>query len=99
MTRSLLLAVTVPCALALTAQEIAAFKVGSATCIKDAISTGGKELCANVAVTTSNGQHTITTNSVPSHGKHLTGYLYRDIFRGFCLEIPEQTEKTTYAVP
>lgn len=73
----------------LTDAEIAAFGIGEATCINDDVSTGGSELCGCVEVSSDGNTISITSNSVPSHGKHLSGYQYRDIFRGFCLEIVE----------
>jgi len=73
----------------LTDAEIAAFGVGEAACINDVVSTGNTQLCGCVDVSSDGSTITITSNSVPSHGQHLTGYQYRDIFRGFCLEIVE----------
>lgn len=73
----------------LTDLEMAAFQVGEMECFSDSTSTGGKELCPYLDVSSDGSTISITSNSVPSHGKHLKGYQYRDIFRGFCLEIVE----------
>ena len=69
----------------LTDAEIAAFGVSNSECYSDSISTAGLTVCPCVEVAEDGDNLRIVTNSVPSHGQHLKGYEYRDIFRGFCL--------------
>jgi len=77
-------------ALALTDDEISMFKT-SGNCLPSCMSTGHQsDLCATVSITVNGTDLIVESNSIPDHDI-LKDYLYRDIWRGFCMTIAGQS--------
>eukprot|EP00475_Leptophrys_vorax_P026245 TRINITY_DN3692_c0_g1_i4.p1 TRINITY_DN3692_c0_g1~~TRINITY_DN3692_c0_g1_i4.p1 ORF type:complete len:185 (+),score=40.00 TRINITY_DN3692_c0_g1_i4:28-582(+) len=93
----LALLVNPPVVTALTGDEIAQFTT-TGTCIPPAKSTNYEEFCGYIFITEiDNGESLeISTNSIPDHDI-LKDYLYRDVYRDYCLSISPQN--FTFVIP